>query len=175
MDPKTQSLVEYHIPSKNPNWGDCDSGTRVLDNCGIAQIFDFTISGEKIWFTEWVENKIGVVDTSVSLPLEIQLEQNTLNIVPGESQEFQYTISLESQNNNLDLFLVASATHDFLTVELLDNSADVIAIVDDPAETIMIPTMISASNDALPGTYKILLGTQTGDVTISKFLTVIIE
>ena len=28
MDPKAQSLVEYHIPSKNPNWGDCDSGTQ---------------------------------------------------------------------------------------------------------------------------------------------------
>ena len=175
MDPKTQSLVEYHIPSKNPNWGDCDSGIDVLENCGIAQIFDFAISGEKIWFTEWVENKIGVVDTSVPLPLEIQLEQNTLNLVPGESQEFQYVISVGSQNDNLDLFLVASGTHDFLTVNVLDNSADLVAIVDDPGETIVIPTMISASDDALPGTYKILLGTQSGDVTISKFLTVIIE
>ena len=175
MDPRTQSLVEYHIPSKNPNWGDCDSGSDVLENCGIAQIFDFAISGEKIWFTEWVENKIGVVDTSVPLPLEIQLEQNTLNLVPGESQEFQYVISVGSQNDNLDLFLVASGTHDFLTVNVLDNSADLVAIVDDPGETIVIPTMISASDDALPGTYKILLGTQSGDVTISKFLTVIIE
>ena len=175
MDPRTQSLIEYHIPSKNPNWGDCDSGVKVLDNCGIAQIFDFTISGEKIWFTEWVENKIGVVDTSVPLPLEIQLEQNTLNLVPGESQEFQYIISVGSQNDNLDLFLVASGTHDFLRVNVLDNSADLVAIVDDPGETIVIPTMISASDDALPGTYKILLGTQSGDVTISKFLTVIIE
>ena len=175
MDPRTQSLIEYHIPSKNPNWGDCDSGIDVLENCGIAQIFDFTISGEKIWFTEWVENKIGVVDTSVPLPLEIQLEQNTLNLVPGESQEFEYVISLGSQNDNLDLFLVASGTHDFLTVNVLDNSADLVVIVDDPGETIVIPTMISASDDALPGTYKILLGTQSGDVTISKFLTVIIE
>ena len=175
MDPKTQSLVEYHIPSKNPNWGDCDSGIDVLENCGIAQIFDFAISGEKIWFTEWVENKIGVVNTAVLLPLEIQLEQNTLNLVPGESQEFQYIISVGSQNDNLDLFLVASGTHDFLRVNVLDNSADLVAIVDDPGETIVIPTMISASDDALPGTYKILLGTQSGDVTISKFLTVIIE
>jgi len=175
MDPKTQSLIEYHIPSKNPNWGDCDSGISVLENCGLAQIFDFTISGDKIWFTEWVENKIGVVDTSVPLPLEIQLEQNTLNLAPGESQEFQYVISVVSQNDKLDLFLVASGTHDFLTVNVLDNSADLVAIVDDPGETIVIPTMISASDDALPGTYKILLGTQSGDVTISKFLTVIIE
>ena len=175
MDPKAQSLVEYHVPSKNPNWGDCDSGITVLENCGIAQIFDFTISGDKIWFTEWVENKIGVVDTAVSLPLEIQLEQNTLNLVPGESQEFQYIISVGSQNDNLDLFLVASGTHDFLTVNVLDNSADLVAIVADSEETIVISTMISASDNALPGTYKILLGTQSGDVTISKFLTVIIE
>ena len=175
MDPGKQSLVEYHVPSKNPNWGDCDNGVSVLENCGIAQIFDFTISGDKIWFTEWVENKIGVVDTSVPLPLEIQLEQNTLNLTPGESQEFQYVISVGSQNDKLDLFLVASGTHDFLTVNVLDNSADLVAIVDDPGETIVIPTMISVSDDALPGTYKILLGTQSGDVTISKFLTVIIE
>ena len=175
MDPKTQSLVEYHVPSKNPNWGDCNNGVEVLDNCGIAQIFDFTISGDKIWFTEWVENKIGVVDTAVQLPLEIQLKQNTLNIIPGESQEFHYTISTKSQNDSLEFFLVAAATHDFLTVNVLDNSADLVAIVDDPSETIVIPTVISASDDALPGTYKILLGTQSGDVTISKFLTVIIE
>ena len=175
MDPKTQSLVEYHVPSKNPNWGDCDSGVAVLDDCGIAQVFDFAISGEKIWFTEWVENKIGVVDTSVPLPLEIQLETNTLNLKSGESQEFEYAISMTSQNDASELFLVSSTTHDFLTVNVLDGSADVVAIVENSAEKIMIPTIISTSDDALPGTYKILLGTQYGDITISKYLTVIIE
>ena len=175
MDPKTQSLVEYHVPSKNPNWGDCDSGVTVLDNCGIAQVFDFAISGEKIWFTEWVENKIGVVDTSVPLPLEIQLEANTLNLKSGESQEFEYAISMKSQNDASKLFLVSSTTHDFLTANVLDGSADVVAIVENSAEKIMIPTIISTSDDALPGTYKILLGTQYGDITISKYLTVIIE
>ena len=175
MNPKTQSLVEYHIPSKNPNWGDCDSGVTVLDNCGIAQVFDFAISGEKIWFTEWVENKIGVVDTSVPLPLEIQLESNTLNLKSGESQEFEYAISMKSQNDASELFLVSSTTHDFLTANVLDGSADVVAIVENSAEKIMIPTIISTSDDALPGTYKILLGTQYGDITISKYLTVIIE
>jgi len=175
MDPKTQSLVEYHVPSKNPNWGDCDSGVTVLDNCGIAQVFDFAISGEKIWFTEWVENKIGVVDTSVPLPLEIQLESNTLNLKSGESQEFEYAISMKSQNDASKLFLVSSTTHDFLTANVLDGSADVVAIVENSAEKIMIPTIISTSDDALPGTYKILLGTQYGDITISKYLTVIIE
>ena len=58
-------MVEYFVPSMNPNWGDCDDGMDVLDNCGLAQIFDFTVDGDKIWFTEWVENNIGVVDTSM--------------------------------------------------------------------------------------------------------------
>ena len=154
MDPKTQSLVEYHIPSKNPNWGDCDSGTGVLDNCGIAQIFDFTISGNKIWFTEWVENKIGVVDTSVPLPVQIQFEQKILNLLPGESEEFQFIVSVESQNNDLDIILVSSTTHDFLTVALLDTSSELFEL---DGNTILIPTVISASSDALPGTTKFYL------------------
>ena len=34
---------------------------------------------------------------------------------------------------------------------------------------------LSASEDALPGEFKILLGANTEDVSISKFLTVVIE
>ena len=34
---------------------------------------------------------------------------------------------------------------------------------------------LSTSDDALPGTYKILLGGQTSDIAISKYLTVIVE
>ena len=61
----------------------------MIDNCGLAQIFDFTVDGEKIWFTEWVENNIGVVDTSVPLPMKIQLDSDTLILAPGETQTFQ--------------------------------------------------------------------------------------
>ena len=42
-------------------------------------------------------------------------------------------------------------------------------------EPVPIHVDVSASDDALPGTYKILLGVRSDDVTISKFLTVIIE
>jgi len=171
MDPKSQSLVEYHIPSKNPYWADCDSGTGVmLDNCGIAQIFDFTIYGEKIWFTEWVENNIGVVDTSVPLPLEIQLESDTLILAPGETQDFNFIVSPNSQQDMWNLSLILSPTREFLTVNLADEN-----IVWFDAITQTILTTISASEDAIPGTYKILLGVQLPDIAISKFVTVTIE
>ena len=173
MNPKTQSLVEYHIPSKNPNWGDCDSGTEILDNCGIAQVFDFAISGDKIWFTEWVENKIGVVDTSVSLPLEIQFEYDTLNITSDDSATFHFIIHSEFENDLLELSSVISTTHDFLTVELIHDSVETFELNSDNPVTIHVE--ISASDDALPGIYKILLGAESSDITIGKFLTVIIE
>jgi virginiamycin B lyase len=173
MDPKTQSLVEYHVPSKNPNWGDCDSGVEILDNCGIAQVFDFTISGEKIWFTEWVENKIGVVDTSVSLPLEIQFEYDTLNIRSDDSATFHFIINSQFENDVLELSSVISTTHDFLTVNLIHDSVETFELSSDNPVTIHVK--ISASDDALPGTYKILFGGESSDITIGKFLTVIIE
>ena len=173
MNPKTQSLVEYHVPSKNPNWGDCDSGTEVLDNCGIAQVFDFAVSGDKIWFTEWVENKIGVVDTSVSLPFEIDFEYDALNLTPSSSATFHFIVSPQFGNNELDLSSVISTTHDFLDVDLIHDSVNTFKLNSD--DSVAVHVEISASDDALPGTYKILLGAHSSDVTISKFLTVIIE
>ena len=107
MNPVDQSLVEYHVPSKNPNWGDCNSGNGdVLDECGVAQIFDFAVDGEKIWFTEWVENNIGVVDTSVSLPLTIQLSSDSLTLSPGGSKDFDFEILPRSQHDLSDSSLI---------------------------------------------------------------------
>jgi len=153
--------------------GDCDSGTEVLDNCGIAQVFDFAVSGDKIWFTEWVENKIGVVDTSVSLPLKIQFEYDILNITSNDSATFHFIINSEFENDVLDLSSVISTTHDFLTVELIHDSVETFELNSD--NPVAIHVKISASDDALPGTYKILLGAESSDITIGKFLTVIIE
>ena len=174
MDPKSQSLVEYHVPSKNPNWGDCISSDDViLSDCGVAQIFDFTVDGEKIWFTEWVENNIGVVDTSVPLPLEIEIESDSITLIRGNSQNFDFVISSKSQQDISDIILVLSSTHDFLNVDLIDDSNQAFELI--PDMPISISTTVYASEDAISGTYKILLGAQLPDVAISKYVTVIIE
>ncbi len=174
MDPKSQTLVEYQIPSKNPNWGDCDPGTgMMLSDCGLAQVFDFTIHGEKIWFTEWVENNIGVVDTSLELPIEIQLESDSLILTPGESQHLNFVVSSKSQEDLMGVSLILSPTHDFLNVDLEHDSPKTFQLDYDAPRP--IHTNISASDNAVPGTYKILLGVQSSDVAISKFITVTIE
>ncbi|NND86730.1 MAG: lyase, partial [Nitrosopumilus sp.] len=174
MDPKSQSLVEYHIPSKNPYWADCDLGTgMMLSDCGLAQVFDFTVDGHKIWFTEWVENNIGVVDTSIPLPLEIQLESNTVTLSPGDSQHFNFIVSPKSQGDLFGVSLIMSPTHDFLEIEPDHGTSKSFQLnFDDPRP---INTTISVTEDAIPGTYKILVGAQLSDVAISKFITVTIE
>jgi virginiamycin B lyase len=173
MDPVSQSLVEYHVPSKNPYWGDCDPGTgMMLSDCGVAQIFDIAIDGEKIWFTEWVENNIGVVDTSVPLPLEIQLDSNELSLASDSSQSFNFVLSPKSVNDVLGVSLVLSPANEFLNVELVNSPKSLQLVSGSP---VTVQTIISASEDAVPGTYKILLGAQSSDIAISKYVTVTIE
>ena len=174
MDPTSQSLVEYHVPSKNPNWGDCDPGTGIiLADCGLAQIFDFTIDGNKIWFTEWVENNIGVVDTSIPLPLEIQLDSNSIMLTSGNSVKFDFVVSSMSQKDLKYVSLILSSTHDFLNVELVENYPEPFQLDSNASRSISLT--ISASDDAISGTYKVLLGVQLSDIAISKYLTVTIE
>jgi virginiamycin B lyase len=162
LDPKSDSLVEYMIPSKNPSWGDCNN----ISDCGLAQVFDFTINGDKIWFTEWVENNIGVVDTSVALPFGIELGSKDISLMSGESKNLFFTIS--PQHDLSDVSLILSDPHNFLDVTSnMSNSFQLSA----PTS---VDVIISASDDATPGIYKILLGAQIEDVSVSKFVTVTI-
>jgi virginiamycin B lyase len=144
----------------------------MLADCGVAQIFDFTVDGEKIWFTEWAENNIGVVDTSIPLPLEIQLTSTALTTTPGNSKPLDFVVSSLSQNDILGVSLILSSTHDFLNIELVDAPKTFQLDSDAPRP---ISLIISTTEDAIPGTYKVLLGVQLSDVAISKYVTVTIE
>ena len=162
LDPKSESLVEYMVPSKNPTWGDCVG----ISDCGLAQVFDFTIYGDKIWFTEWVENNIGVVDTSFPLPFGIELDSKDISLMSGESKNLSFTISPQQDLSGVSLIL--SDSTDFL--DFTSNVSDSFQL-DAPRP---VDVTISASDDAIPGKYKILLGAQIEDVSISKFVTVTI-
>ena len=153
----------------NPNWGDCGD----MQNCGLAQVFDFTVDGDKIWFTEWVENNIGVVDTSVGLPLDIELDTNIVTLQAGESKESTFVVAPLTSQDLSDVSLILSDTHEFLNVNSDSNTPSNFQLDFDAPRP--IKAIISASEEAVPGTYKILLGAQTEEVSVSKFVTVVIE
>lgn len=164
FDPYNESLVEYSIPSKNPHWGDCGDDP----NCGIAQIFDFVIKGNEIWFTEWSENNLGVVDTTIPLPFEIHLAEDKISLHPGEPYELNFTITANS-DNALSTTLILSDSSEFLDLQINDSPLEILI-----SDSKSINVTLHADEKLAFGEYKVLLGAGTEQVSVGKFLTVIV-
>jgi virginiamycin B lyase len=168
FNPYSETLVEYTVPSRNPNWADCEG----IEYCGVAQVFDFAVDGKKIWFTEWVENNIGVVDTSILLPFSIDVNTNQITLEKGQTVE----ITLEADiipnftGTEINARVNSSVTSTFSDIVIKPTLTD-FSLSDDP---ISIPVEITASEHALTGTHKVLLGAYTDDIAVSQFITVTI-
>ena len=115
-----------------------------------------------------MENNIGVIDTSIALPFGIELDSKDISLVPGESKNIFFVISSQQDLSNVSLIL--SDPYNFLDVT--SNVSDSFQLDFDAPRPVEVT--ITASDDATPGKYKILLGAQIEDVSISKFVTVTI-
>lgn len=165
FDPSKESLIEYLIPSKNPNWSDCGIG----QDCGVAQVLDFTVAHDKVWFTEWVENNIGVLDPSVGLPVDMNTSGTSISMHRGQNETMTITLNPnQSVSGTVSILTAETANMQDLKVTPSDQN-----IVLDKPKTITVT--FSADNFALPGIYKVSIGARNQDVTISKFVTVTIQ
>ena len=167
FDPIKETMVEYTVPSRNTSWADCEG----IEYCGVAQVFGFTVDDKKIWFTEWVENNIGVVDTSISLPFEINLNRENIVLERGETTE----IILEFSSTDIAPhgYSVNISTTSLFTDLIINPESTEFYSNDSGSESIIV--QITASESALPDTHKILLGAYNDEIAISKFITVTIE
>lgn len=158
FDIAQESLVEYYVPSKNPNWSDCGD----QQNCGIAQVFGFKATPDTIWFTEWVENKIGKVDLTKPLSTTLTVSQKQISIPRGQTASMEITV-----NTNTNTEILSKTTSEFSDITVKTSAKQI-------SESQSIPVSIVASQSALPGTYKILLSARTMDLAVSEFVTVTI-
>ncbi len=164
FDPTKESLVEYLVPSKNPNWSDC--GT--FQDCGVAQVLDFTVDHNKVWFTEWVENNIGLLDPSASLPFDISTSLSSITLHRGQNATILLTLTPNEQlSSTVDILTSHTAGLHNISV----TSSDQKITLDKPKSVII---NITADNFALSDSYKVLVSVRYQDVTISKFVTVTI-
>ena len=162
MDPRTDSMVEYSIPSRNPFWSDC-GGIAI---CGISQSLDFAVSGDRVWFTEWAENNVAELDISKDVPLDIMAEATRMVLRPGESAGASYVI-LPDTARPLAVQPIVAHTHSFLYPVL--HVPPQISVIEGPAS---VALDVVADPNAVPGEYKILVGAETGPVVVSQFITV---
>ena len=67
------TLVEYWIPTQNGLWAPCAPNESA---CGIANALQFSIGkNNQIWFSEWTENKLGMLNGSK--PLSFVVDTNS--------------------------------------------------------------------------------------------------
>jgi len=164
-DPSTQFLVEYLVPSKNPNWSDC--GT--LQDCGVAQVLDFTVDHNRVWFTEWVENNIGVLDSSIPLPIDVNSPDTSITVHRGQNATISFNINPQEQLTSL-VSIITSNTAGPENISIIPQETQVTV---DKSKTVKVT--MSADNFAITGTYKVLIGARYHDITVSKYITVTLE
>jgi len=165
FNPSSETLVEYTVPSRNPNWADCEE-IDVGMYCGIAQVFDFVAVGEKIWFTEWVENNIGVVDTSIPLPFSITIDRDEITLEKGQTTQITLEVTKTGSAHMYDASVNSSSTSTFSDIIIThENNFSL-------SDKTTISVEIVVSEHALSGTHKILLGAYTDDIAVSQFITV---
>ena len=164
-DIKNSYLVEYMVPSKNPNWADCN--TESSSDCGVAQIFGFDAIDNQIWFTEWAENKIGVVDTKKPLPFSVSTDKNSLTLKNGESQTITLNVDSSSNTGKINF----NSAH---TASTATTSSD-IQISHTMINSNEILVTVTANPIAIAGDYKLLLGVYNSEVNVSKFIDITIE
>ena len=166
FDIVNEQLVEYMVPSKNPNWADCDDKSN--SNCGVAQIFGFDVTNDSIWFTEWAENKIGVVDTKKPLPFTVKINDESLTLKKGETKTISLIInSLSPIVDDINFNFAHTASN-----MLLSSDLQITHTFNDSNEIIVT---VTASKIALSGDYKLLLGVFNSEVNVSKYIDVTIE
>jgi len=162
FNPSSEILVEYTVPSRNPNWADCEG----IEYCGVAQVFDFAVAGEKIWFTEWVENNIGVVDTSIPLPFSIDIDKDEITLEKGQTTQITLEVTKTGSAHMYDASVNSSSTSTFSDIIITHENNFSLS----DKTTILVE--ITASEHALSGMHKVLLGAYTDDIAVSQFITV---
>ena len=165
FDPTKETLAEYLIPSQNPNWSDCGG----IENCGVAQVLDFAINNDKIWFTEWVENNIAVLDSSIPLSIEVNVDKKNLALSRGSNSTILFTITPNEQLvEPITLLTANTATLN----DIKATSENQITLENKPGT---VSFTVSVDKFALSGTYKILLGARYQEVTVSQYVTVTVK
>lgn len=150
-----EKLIERLIPTKNPNWADCG---HILD-CGISQLFGFTIHENDIWFTEWVENNLGMINTLTSTSFDVNIIESLKT-----KNRIQLILKIHSKANNNIINIINNTTSLNTAVNTHKNK-----IILDKNEFVELKSIITTNSYSKE---KVLIGGRNSDLTISKYVTI---
>jgi virginiamycin B lyase len=155
FDPNASSLVEFKIPSHNKLWG------------GIANALQFAIGrNNHVWFTEWTENKIAMLNSTEPLPFTANVSEDEIDLKKGDVKEIK--VSLKA-NEDVDLKLIGSST--ITSTGTFGNSTTSFsqeAVTMKPGETKEISFLFTPAQDLKAGDYTFMLGAENDEVSYLK-------
>lgn len=163
FDTKTGTLVEYWIPTQNENWANCPEGAA---SCGIANALQFSVGPDgQVWFTEWSENKIGRIDSKAQIPFSVSADDE-VTVRKGDSTEIKVTV-----NSSADVKGTMAASGTFTNTGQLGSSTGIFsesAVSLTAGSSKQVSFVFTPAEDLAPGQYILMLGMDTGDVTVLK-------
>lgn len=191
-DIKNKTLVEYHIPSKNPLWANSSNPLKfTFDNDG------------SVWFTEWTENKLGVIPKEKinQLPISLSTSKDKMSIDSkngkGDTVDVSiYTNKLNGTGNNgnnsnaflesdesgkpanITMFATSSISKNGSLLNLTgDFSKDRFSTTDlpvsaaGPYQPYKTTLEITPTTDIVPGDYTLTISARyNDDITVSKII-----
>jgi len=198
FDPYKLNLIEYWIPTQDRLWGSCanndsnepnynDTARHHLRDCGVANVLQFSkIKDNRIWFTEWSENKIGKLYTDKKLPFSIVTSQKELTVKRGESAKINLkikSIAAITRGENRDSYLSKSSFSSINNIRALasgtfTNTGDLgnsTAFFDkqrfplpEKVRTMKFSFTFTPSLDTKPGNYILMVGAENDYVSYLK-------
>ena len=169
FDSKNNVLTEYWIPTQNPLWGMCEPQSST-SACGIANALQFSIGkNNQLWFSEWTENKLGMINTSSPIPFKVKIDESIVQVEPGQTKEIPITIS---SDKDVDVRMIASST--LTPTGGFGNSTASFSqdsIVLKPGDEKRVSFLITPSQDTRTGYYTMMIGVEDDRVSQMKAIT----
>lgn len=175
FDPSNMTLIEYWIPTQDKLWGLCQSTNQ---SCGIANALQFSVgqnnnndnsNNNQVWFSEWSENKISNLSGAEHLPISISTTPEEITIKKGESTEIKVNIKALSNDNNVNANMISSGS--FTRNGALGNSNGIFSqqsLSIYSGNSKQVSYIFTPAADLKSGQYTLMLGADTGSVSILK-------
>jgi virginiamycin B lyase len=171
FDIANSTLVEYQIPTRSELWGNTSNALK------------FTLDGEgSAWFTEWTENKIGMLDAKKLNNLPIWLSVSKDNIIldrrklAGEQEQslqiFVYP-NRSNLNEPVNMTVAGSMSYSGRLWNMTGQfSGDMFYFPKGGSNILphMVTLTLEPTKDLVPGNYTLTVGARYDSMTYSKIV-----
>jgi virginiamycin B lyase len=174
FDPANSTLVEYQIPSRGEAWGNTSNPLQfTLDNNG------------SVWFTEWTENKFGVLDSEKAkkIPLWISIPENSTTIDLDKEKDrdgksikiFVYpnrsNINAGIKGEPVKMTVAGTMSHTGKLWNLTGQfSEEEFYFPEGSTDPQIVILKLTPDEDLVPGNYMLTVGARYGSVTYSNMV-----